>query len=146
MYADLLLTVHSTDANHFLRNQFRQLFKIDCVLFHPDQEAEEYTKSVDHVWMAVTDWAPSGAIQSGFSQRLSKARFTVLIDEDFQLEDHGLPIRTAPRQIERITERMQRNAPTHPVQVSHARNDPRMPLLISQVYHGNGYLHVFIEP
>src|ERR1700730_10015396 len=37
-FSDLVLTVHSTHANHYLRNKFRDDFKIDCVLFHPDQE------------------------------------------------------------------------------------------------------------
>src|SRR3977135_4443191 len=40
VFSGLGLTVHSTYANHMLRNQFREDFRIDCVLFHPDQEAE----------------------------------------------------------------------------------------------------------
>ncbi len=51
IYSDLLLTVHLTQANHLLRNQFREEFHIDCVLFHPDQEAESHTDRVNHVWM-----------------------------------------------------------------------------------------------
>jgi hypothetical protein len=42
-FSDLLLTVHSTQANHLLRNKFRKDFQIDCVLFHPDQEADLHT-------------------------------------------------------------------------------------------------------
>lgn len=54
-YSDLVLSVHSTYVNHLLRNKFREQFRIDCVLFHPDQEAEVYTDRSAHVWMAVTD-------------------------------------------------------------------------------------------
>lgn len=145
-YPDLLLTVHSTEANQMLRNQFRESFKIDCVLFHPDQEAESHTDKSQHIWMAVTDWTSQGTIDGGMSQRFRNARFTVLIDEDFELQDQGLPIRVASRQIERTTEMMQRVAPNRPVAVSAARSDPLLSNAIAQVYQGLGYLHVFIEP
>ncbi len=92
IYADLLLSVHSTQANHILRNQFREDFEIDCVLFNPDQEAESHTDRVHHVWMAVTDWVADGTIETSMSQRLRNARFTVLLDEDFRLQDQRLPI------------------------------------------------------
>ena len=143
IYQDLLLTVHSTHANHVLRNTFRERFNIDCVLFHPDQEAEIHTDADQHVWMAVTDWAPNGTIESGMSQRLGNARFTVLIDENFLLEDRGLPIRVANRQIERATAGIR---PQQCVGVSGARLDPQLPQEIAQLYRANGYLHVFIEP
>ena len=55
-YQDLLLTVHSTHANHLMRDKFRKDFRIDCVLFRPDQEAENHTDASSHTWMAVTDW------------------------------------------------------------------------------------------
>ncbi len=146
IFAELLLTVHSTQANHYLRNKFRKDFKIDCVLFHPDQEAEHHTDPNQHVWMAVTDWANNGAIDSGMSNRFNNARFTVLIDEDFQLQDQGLPIRRAERQIENITERMQRISPQNPFRISNARRDRNLPALIINIYKGVGYLHIFIEP
>ena len=146
IYADLLLTVHSTQANHVLRNHFREQFNIDCVLFNPDQEAEVHTDRARHVWMAVTDWTTGGTIESGMSQRLGNARFTVLIDEDFRLEDQGLPIQVASRQIERATQIMHRNTPNYPQEVSNARRDPQLPKKISNIYTGGGYLHVYIEP
>jgi hypothetical protein len=40
----------------YRRNNFREDFKIDCVLIHADQEAELYTDRGQHVWMVVTDW------------------------------------------------------------------------------------------
>jgi len=146
IYADLLLTVHSTQANHMLRNQFRERFRIDCVLFHPDQEAESHTHRTSHVWMAVTDWAPSGVIETSMSQRLSNARFTVLLDEDFRLLDQGLPIQTAERQIERITERLHAAQPNPSANVRQVRSSAGLPGQITTIYQGGGYLHVYIEP
>jgi len=142
-YSELLLTVHSTHANHLLRNRFRERFRIDCVLFHPDQEAEVHTDSSHHIWMAVTDWNARHRIRTTMSDRLSRARFTVLLDEDFDLEDGGLPIQVAPRKIERVTATFpMKNC----IEVSSARRDPTLPQTIVQHYTSNGYLHVFIHP
>ena len=136
--------MHSTHANHLLRNRFREDFKIDCILFNPDQEAEIHTDRAHHVWMAVTDWASNGSIETSFSQRLSNARFVVLIDEDFVTVDQGLPVQTAARQIESVTENLMH---PRPVEVSLARKDPSLPNRISNIFQsGQGYLHVFIEP
>ena len=146
-YSDLLLSVHSTHANHTMRNLFRETFNIDCVLFHPDQEAEVHTDRAHHVWMAVTDWMPNGTIDSGFSKRFKNGRFTVLIDEDFPLQDEqGLPVRTAMRQIERVTDALQRAMPNDPVKVPFARTDPNLPSTVANIYRNGGYLHVYIEP
>jgi len=146
-YADLLLTVHSTISNHTMRNLFRETFRIDCVVFHPDQEAEVHTDRGQHVWMAVTDWMPNGTIDPGFSGRFSNARFTVLIDEDFQLQDpQGLPIQKAMRQIERATEVLHKARNNPPVNVVGARGDPQLPQTIGGVYLRGGYVHVYIEP
>jgi hypothetical protein len=145
-YSDLLLTVHSTQANHLLRNRFREEFHIDCVLFNPDQEAESHTDRVHHVWMAVTDWTSRDTIETSMSQRLSNARFTVLIDEDFHLQDQGLPIQVAERQIEKITQRLHARKPNKPVNVCIGRGDPMLPHEIANIYNGGGYLHVYIEP
>jgi hypothetical protein len=146
MYADLLLTVHSTQANHQLRNQFREQFQIDCVLFHPDQEAESHTDRVHHVWMAVSDWTPAGFLDNSMSQRLCNARFTVLLDEDFLLQDQGLPIQVAERQIERITERLHARRPNNPANVCQVRGTSGLPSQIANIYANGGYLHVYIEP
>lgn len=146
IYADLLLTVHSTQANHLLRNQFREQFQIDCVLFNPDQEAESHTDRAHHIWMAVTDWTPSGTIDHTMSRRLGQARFTVLLDEDFRLQDQGLPIHVAERQIERVTERLHARTPNRPLCVRQVRGTPGLPQDIVRVYQGGGYLHIYIEP
>jgi hypothetical protein len=142
-FSDLVLTVHSTQANHFLRNKFREDFKVDCVLFNPDQEAELHTDRGKHVWMAVTDWNADGTIDSYMSDRLGNARFTVLIDEDFVLEDNGLPIERAKRQIEGVTELI--SGPSC-MKISAARSAASLPTQVIQNYHSGGYLHLYIEP
>ena len=73
-FEDLVTSVHSTLANHQFRDKFRSDFSIDCVLFHPDQEAEYYTYSIEHIWMAVTDWKTYDTIDNEFSRRLSRER------------------------------------------------------------------------
>jgi len=143
-FSDLILTVHSTHANHLLRNRFREEFAIDCVLFHPDQEAEIHTDRGNHVWLAVTDWAATRRIDSGMSFRLSQAKFVVLIDEEFALhESNGLPIQQSPRIIERVTETI---ATRSCMEVTAARADPTLSHSIISHYQSNAYLHVFIEP
>jgi hypothetical protein len=142
-FSELVLTVHSTRANQFLRNKFRYDFNIDCVLFNPDQEAEIHTDRGQHVWMAVTDWADRGQIDCTMSGRLANARFTVLLDEDFLLEENGLPIRSAERRIERVTETILNHSC---LEVGSARLDPRLPQHVVMHYTSGAYLHVFIKP
>jgi len=142
-FSDLVLTVHSTQSNHFLRNTFREEFEIDCVLFNPDQEAELHTDRGRHVWMAVTDWTNDRKISGFMSDRLGKARFTVLLDEDFILEDNGLPIETAERRIEKATETILLKTC---LQIGSARTDTSLPSTVIQHYRAGGYLHLYIEP
>jgi hypothetical protein len=146
-FSDLVLTVHSTQANHFLRNKFREDFGIDCVVFNPDQEAELHTDRGKHVWMAVTDWTSNRKsdrkIDAHMSGRLNQARFTVLLDEDFFLENNGLPIEKAERQIEKATEKIL----THEcIEIGSARLDARLPTRVIQHYSNGSYLHLFIKP
>jgi hypothetical protein len=145
-FSELVLTVHSTYANHYLRNKFRDDFQIDCALFHPDQEAELHTDRGQHVWMAVTDWtkpAIKQGIESGISAIFNQAKFTVLLDEDFILENNGLPITKSPRQIEQVTQLIINQTAMN---VGRARIDPTLPAQVISIFKGGGYLHVFIEP
>ena len=142
-FSDLVLSVHSTQANHFLRNKFREDFNIDCVLFNPDQEADLHTDRATDIWMAVTDWTVQGRIDANMSDRLSHARFTVLLDEDFVLEENGLPIRRAERQIEKATENILTKTGCP---IPAARTHPGIPAMVIQYYRNRGYLHLYIEP
>ena len=93
--------------------------------------------------MAATDWTSTGEIDSFFSDRLAKARFTVLIDEDFALEVNGLPIRRAERQIEKVTEKILRH---QCIDICTARLDATLPGRVIQHYCAGSYLHLFIKP
>lgn len=147
-FEELVTSVHSTIANHSFRNKFRTDFKIDCVLFHPDQEAEYYTDLIQHIWMAVTDWTGSGVIENQMSRRLNAAKFTVLIDEDFLLKEDkwDLPIRKAHRQIEAATHVLHAARGTKPINVPAARILSTLPNDIADRYNNGGYLHIYIEP
>jgi hypothetical protein len=143
VFSELVLTVHSTASNHSLRNRFRRDFAIDCVLFHPDQEAERHTARGSHIWMLVTDWAGND-IERSFSARLSRARFTVLVDEEFDLVDaNQLPVQSAGRKIEPSTRRF---PSSEGVPVRRARRDPDLGSTIVSHYRAGGYVHVYVEP
>jgi hypothetical protein len=85
-----MLRAGSAFYNQELRNRFRSRFKIDCVLFPPDQENKQYTKNTD-VWMCVTDWETPKTIRAPKTIRMDDKgsnKFTVLkpcvlVDEEF---------------------------------------------------------------
>lgn len=94
--------------------------------------------------MAVTDWAAPRKIDGGLSGRLAHAKFVVLIDEDFLLQEaNGLPIQQSPRVIERVTETIPNQSCMN---VAAARSDSALPHNIISHYQHGAYLHVFIEP
>jgi hypothetical protein len=144
-YRSLLLTVHSTYANHAMRDRFKRQFGIDCVTFRPDQRAELHTNGRSDVWMAVTDWVRSrgSRIAQGRSQTFCHARVTVLVDEEFGLTDDGLPVRSSPRMIESVTEQIPWQSGRS---VASARTWSGLPNAVADQYHANGYLHLWIAP
>jgi hypothetical protein len=89
LYRILALTMHASLANQILRDHFRTIYQIDCVLFHPDQFNSAYTSAGD-VWMNVTDWTPAGEIDTQFSARFTNPRMTVLIEEEFEPDTHDI--------------------------------------------------------
>ncbi len=90
LYALLTLTVHARLANRLMRDDFRQAFEIDCVVFHPDEAdtgagggfGAAYTNPSD-LWMCVGDFGPSRRLLRGMSSQLYDARPCVLIEEEF---------------------------------------------------------------
>lgn len=157
-FDQLVLTVHSTLANQELRNSFRIEYGIDCVLFPPDQEAHLHTDTTRHTWMAVSDWIthpalkePTGESESrgldtGFSRRLGHARFTVLVDEDFDLSADSLPVSIAPRLIEPFTNPFVRAGQARGQGIMSARRSRRLPADIADAYHHGSYVHLYLEP
>lgn len=92
LYGVLTLTMHAALANQFLRDMFRTVYEIDCVLFRPDQMNLHYTSFSD-VWMNVTDWTgppASRSIDSTYSARLANPLRTVLVEEEFESVWHDV--------------------------------------------------------
>lgn len=90
-YPDAVLTVHSNHWLHRLRNQFRVDFHIDVVLFRPDESDRygQYTNKASDTWMVWSDWS-GPLLRGGYSDRFEDCRVTVLIDEEFDVDDPAL--------------------------------------------------------
>jgi hypothetical protein len=80
----LILTTHSQLANQFLRNLFRTQYKIDCVVFPPDEDNLHYTLPMQDLWLAVTQWSVNGEISSGPSTVFRNPRLSVVLAEEFE--------------------------------------------------------------
>jgi hypothetical protein len=90
-YAEAVLTVHSDHFLHQLRNRFREQFRIDVVLFRPDEvDAGHWYTSPNHTWMAVSDWTGAGHLRRGYSGRFDDVRLTMVIEEEFVSDKPGL--------------------------------------------------------
>jgi hypothetical protein len=84
------ITMHGTTLNGKLKAAFRREFKIDCILFSPDQINHEYTHS-DDVWMAVTDWGGGTEVRSsGFSKIFRDTKISVIVEEEFKDRRYGM--------------------------------------------------------
>lgn len=83
------LTMHGSVINGKLKAAFRHEFKIDCILFPPDQLNNEYTHK-DDTWMAVTDWGRARELRrDGFSNRFHDPKITVIAEDEFKDHRHG---------------------------------------------------------
>ena len=78
----LMLTAHANFANQTLRDLFKCVFEIDCILLPPDEGHWHYTRRSD-VWMCVSDWSGQGRLAEGDSVRLRDARAVVTTEEEF---------------------------------------------------------------
>ncbi len=105
-FDDAVLTIHSDYWFHFLRNAFRQQFKIDCVLFHPDEldYRQYYTRQTD-TWLAVSDWN-GPLLRSGYSDQFQDVRLVIVGEEEFVLDKPAFT-RTAQLEIDGTS-------PSHP--------------------------------
>lgn len=91
----LKTTVHANLANQYLRNTFREAFRIDCVVFPPDEINQHYVDRTRHRWLAVSDWDGPGRLRrGGASDKFRRPRLTVVIAEQFEKVHGGLGRRT----------------------------------------------------
>lgn len=91
-FQHILTTVHSDYHNHLLRNLFREQYRIDCILFHPDESDAQkaYTKDTD-VWMTVGEFTAAGTLlEKADSALFHDARLVVLLEEEFETDDPAL--------------------------------------------------------
>jgi hypothetical protein len=93
-YEDAVLKVHSDHWLHSFRNDFREQFSIDVVLFHPDERDRLgwYTDPA-HIWLAVSDWVDWVArdqLAKGYSARFKDARLTIVAEEEFATDKPAL--------------------------------------------------------
>lgn len=88
-YNLLTTTIHANGANRYLRNAFKTKFKIDCVLFRPDQYCPGYVGPNSDVWFAVTHFN-SNRVASGASTAVMDAEWCVTISEEFTVDSKNL--------------------------------------------------------
>lgn len=90
-YPEAVLTVHSDHWLHEFRNLFREQFRIDVVLFRPDEtDAFHWYSTPTDTWLAVSDWERPARLANGYSERFADARMTILVEEEFVCDEPAL--------------------------------------------------------
>jgi hypothetical protein len=85
MFQMLTLTTHSQLANQLLRNAFRTRFRIDAVVFPPDEVNPRYTRRKQDRWLAISEWSPSGRlVTSGPATRAISPKLCIILAEEFE--------------------------------------------------------------
>ncbi len=91
LYEMLTLTAHANWANHLLRTLFKERFRIDVVVFRPDEFHDRYTVRAHDRWMAISEWKSPGKLASGVaSTRIIAPRLTIVLAEEFELTKSGI--------------------------------------------------------
>lgn len=91
MYAMLTLTAHANLANQLLRNLFKTRFRIDVVIFPPDEFHTRYTDRSRDRWLAISEWTSGGRLAAGVAaRRLSNPRLTIILAEEFAMTKSGI--------------------------------------------------------
>ncbi len=89
-YLELTTTVHADLANRTLRNEFRNRFQIDCILFRPDEHCLDYVDSTSDWWLAITHWDATRRVGSGFSKVITGLKWCVIRPESFSPRKDGM--------------------------------------------------------
>ncbi len=88
-YNLLTTTIHSNVANRYLRNAFRTKFRIDCVIFRPDQFCPGYVGPNSDSWFTVTHWT-NGRVAAGLTSSVLDAEWCVVGCEEFSGDQSNL--------------------------------------------------------
>lgn len=91
LYPMLTLTAHANWANQLLRNLFKTRFRIDAVVFPPDEFHNRYTQRNRDRWLAISEWSASGLLASGVTaSRALNPKLTVVLAEEFEPTKLGI--------------------------------------------------------
>jgi hypothetical protein len=86
----LMLTTHSQLANQYLRNAFRTQYRVDCVVFPPDEANSFYTRRNHDRWLAVSQWDAANELAGGYCNRFLNPKLAVVLAEEFEVIRAGL--------------------------------------------------------
>ena len=91
LFDELTTTIHSEIVNQQLRNEFRFNFKIDLVIFPPDESNNKYTQSQVDRWFTVSEFLPTSPPTSPQTLSLSKlvedCLWVLMVKEEFVSEE-----------------------------------------------------------
>jgi hypothetical protein len=91
MFSMLTLSTHSQLANQVLRNAFRRRFRIDAVVFPPDELNSHYVRRQHDKWLAISEWLPSGRLATfGPTTRTLSPKLCVILAEEFEPTKSGI--------------------------------------------------------
>lgn len=90
----LMLTTHSQLANQYLRNVFRTQYRIDCIVFPPDETNSFYTRRHHDRWLAVSQWDAANELAGGYCSKFLNPRLSLVLAEEFEVIRAGLGRRT----------------------------------------------------
>lgn len=91
IYSMLTLTAHANWANQLLRNLFKTRFRVDVVVFRPDEYHARYTSRTTDRWLSISEWDARGRLASGVvATRPMNAHLTVILAEEFEPTQSGI--------------------------------------------------------
>lgn len=91
LFAMLTLTAHANWANHLLRTLFRTRFRIDIVVFSPDELHSHYTNRAIDRWFTISEWTRARKLTSAVNASWPIApRLTVILAEEFESTTSGI--------------------------------------------------------
>lgn len=90
LFTLLTTTVHANLANRRLRNAFRTHFKIDVVVFRPDEFNRAYVQPSTDRWFVISDFGAAATGGTLTSQKVRECELVVIGTEEFALSASGV--------------------------------------------------------